>query len=117
MGGDYLSGSVIRQDYLETAIKWISNDCIDQYMTENQYKPNASEMWLYFQDVINWVKTVFPKYRREMKNVDWGGLYSNFKDREIDSKKIETEVAKMMEDKSIKNKKDIYTFALTGEYH
>ena len=65
LGGDYLSGSAIKQDYLETAIKWISNDCIVQYMTENQHKPNANEIWFYFQDVINWVKTVFPKYQKK----------------------------------------------------
>ena len=29
MGSDYLTGSTLRQDYLETAIRWLSNDNID----------------------------------------------------------------------------------------
>jgi len=36
-------------------------------MAKNQDKPNANEVWLYFQNVINWVKAVFPNYRKEMK--------------------------------------------------
>jgi hypothetical protein len=36
-------------------------------MAENQLKPNANELWLYFNGVINWIKVVFPKYRKEMK--------------------------------------------------
>ncbi len=50
LGGDYLTGSSIRQDYLETTIRWISDDHIELYMTENQHEPNANELWLYFQN-------------------------------------------------------------------
>ena len=42
LGGDYLNGSAIRQDYLETTIKWISNDDIKCYMAKNQHEPNAN---------------------------------------------------------------------------
>jgi hypothetical protein len=67
IGSDYLSGSPIRQEYLETAISWINSGNIEHYMSENQHKPNANELWLYYQNVINWVRVVFPNYRREMK--------------------------------------------------
>ena len=113
LGGDYLNGSAIRQDYLETTIKWISNDEIKSYMAKNQHEPNANEIWLYFQAVINWVKIVFPNYRREMKGIDWGFLYNEFKDQKYDSAKLETEVAKLMEDEDVGNKKGIYTYVLT----
>lgn len=69
LGGDYLSGSAIRQDYLETAIKWINNGEIEEYMAKHQNDPNANELWLYFQSVINWVQAVFPNYRNEMKGI------------------------------------------------
>lgn len=98
LGGDYLNGTAIRQDYFETTIRWISNDNIERYMAENQHEPNANEIWLYFQGVINWVKTVFPKYRREMKGVDWGVLYNEFKYGKFDSKKLESEISLMMLD-------------------
>lgn len=72
LGGDYLSGSAIRQDYLETTISWISNNAIEHYMAKQQHEPNANDLWLYFQSVINWVNAVFPKYRKEMKGIQWG---------------------------------------------
>jgi len=113
LGSDYLTGSPIRQDYLETTIKWINNDDIKGYMAKNQHEPNANELWLYFQSVINWVKIVFPNYRREMKGIDWGFLYNEFKSQKFDSKKLETEIAKLMEDEDVGNKKGIYTYVLT----
>jgi hypothetical protein len=113
LGGDYLNGSAIRQDYLETTIKWISNDAIENYMAKNQNEPNANELWLYFQAVINWVKIVFPKYRREMKGIDWGFLYNEFKDQKFDSKKLESEIAELMEDEDVTKKKGIYHYVLT----
>ena len=82
-------------------------------MADNQHEPNANEIWLYFQAVINWVKIVFPKYRREMKGIDWGFLYNEFKDQKFDSKKLEIEIAKLMEDEDVGNKKGIYTYVLT----
>ena len=113
IGDEYLGGSANRQEYLETAIKWISEGQIEDYMSKNQHEPNANELWLYFQSVINWVKAVFPKYRREMKGIDWGFLYNEFKDQKYDSAKLETEVAKLMEDEDVGNKKGIYTYVLT----
>ena len=66
IAGDYLSGSAIRQNYLETAIKWIAARDgieIEDYMSQHQHDTNCNEIWLYFQTVINWVKATFPKYR------------------------------------------------------
>jgi len=113
IGGDYLTGTAIRQDYLETTIKWISNDDIEQYMAAHQHEPNANELWLYFQSVINWTKAVFPKYRKEMKGIQWGSLYNEFKDQKFDSMKLEEEIAKLMEDEDVTNKKGIYSYILT----
>jgi hypothetical protein len=113
LGGDYMTGSPIRQDYLETTIKWISNDAIESYMAKNQHEPNANELWLYFQAVISWVKAVFPKYRKEMSGIQWGDLYNEFKDQKYDSKKLETEITKLMMDEDVQNKKGIYTYVLT----
>lgn len=113
IGDDYLIGSANRQEYLETAINWISSGNIVNYMSKNQHEPNANELWLYFQSVINWVKTIFPKYRREMKGIEWGFLYNEFKDQKFDSKKLEEEISKLMEDEDVDSKKGIYTYVLT----
>lgn len=113
LGSDYLSGSVIRQDYLETAIKWISGDGdAKKYMSIHQKDSNAKEQWQYYNDVINWVKKVFPNYRREMKGVPWGFLYNDFKAKTLIAKKLEAEIVKLMQDDDVTNKKGIYTYVL-----
>jgi hypothetical protein len=115
IGDEYLSGSANRQEYLETAIDWISDGNIKDYMAKNQHEPNATELWLYFQSVINWVKANFSKYRREMKGIKWGFLYNEFKDQKFDSKKLEEQIAILMEDEDVGNKKGIYSYVLTGK--
>jgi hypothetical protein len=118
IGGDYLNGSPIRQDYLETAIGWLSVGDIEGYMARQQHKPNANELWLYFQSVINWVKATFPKYRKEMKGIAWGELYNTHKGDEVDSSNLEKKVARLMADDDVTNKKGIYFFVLNGkEWH
>ncbi|MFA6227431.1 MAG: DUF262 domain-containing protein [Candidatus Paceibacterota bacterium] len=113
MGSDYLNGSPIRQDYLETTISWISDEKIEQYMADHQHKPNANELWLYFQNVISWIKVVFPNYRKEMKGVLFGILYNEFKNKEFDSKKLEKEITKLMQDEDVTKKSGIYEYVLT----
>jgi len=115
IGKDYLDGTPIRQDYLETAIDWISEGKIEDYMSKHQHNTDAKVLWDYFQAVIDWIKTVFTNYRKEMKGVPFGHLYNEFKDKKPDSKKLEKEIAKLMEDEDVTNKKGIYTYVLTGE--
>ena len=111
----YMTGSPIRQDYLETAILWINNGDIEDYMAIHQHDKSANPLWLYFQSVISWVKATFPKYRKEMKGIAWGFLYNVFKDRELDPKKLESEISRLMEDEDVTNKKGIYTYVLDGK--
>jgi len=113
LASDYMKGSPIRQDYLQTAISWISNGEIEEYMAKNQNKPNANELWIYFQNVINWVKTIFPKYRKEMKGVDYGLLYNEFGKKEFDQKKIEKEIVELMQDEDVTKKSGIYPYVIT----
>lgn len=114
LGSDYLSGSVIRQDYLETAIRWASADGdVERYMSARQNEPSANGLWLYFSSVLNWVKTNFPVYRREMKGVPWGILYNKFNGAKLNPQSIEDEVSSLMLDEDVTNKKGIYSYVLT----
>lgn len=115
LGSNYLSGTPIRQDYLETAINWISKGNIEVYMLNQQHEPNSNELRLYFQSVINWVQVVFPKYRKEMKGIEWGFLYNEFKNKKFDHKKLEVEITELMQDEDVTNKKGIYEYVLTGK--
>lgn len=112
---DYVNGSPIRQEFLETALKWISKGQIEAYMAAHQHDPNANELWLYFRNVIEWAQVTFPHYRREMKGVDWGGLYNRFGQETYDTKKLEREIQKLMMDDDVTSKKGIYPYVLTRD--
>jgi len=115
IASDYMAGSSIRQEYLETALDWISKGQIEDYMANHQHDSNANELWLYFQGVINWVKVTFVKPRREMKGVDFGLLHKGFKDILLDSNKLEEEISRLMQDDDVTKKLGIYTYVLTRD--
>ena len=115
LASEYIKGVLNRQDYLETAISWISDGKIEDYMAKNQHKPNANELWLYFQKVISWIKVVFPKYYKEMKGVDFGTLYNKFKDKEFNSKNLGDEITKLMQDDEVQKKSGIFPYVLTRD--
>ena len=110
---DYVKGSPIRQEILQTALSWISNGEIEKYMSTHQHDPNANELWTYFRNVIEWVKLTFTTYRREMKGINWGSLYQKFKDEIFDTKKLEEEIQALMMDDEVTSKKGIYPYVLT----
>ena len=114
-GGKLVEGSPIRQEYLETALSWKNDGKIEDYMAKHQHDKNADDLWGYFQNVIAWVRKAFPNYRKEMANVNWGALYNQFKDKKINATKLETEIAKLMQDEDVTKKSGIYLFVLTGK--
>ncbi len=113
-GGALLSGSPIRQEYLETALSWINKGEVADYMAKHQHDKDAEKLWEYFQDVIAWVRKTFPNYRKEMAHVNWGELYNEFKDKKLNAAKLETEVKKLMQDEDVTKKSGIYPYVLTG---
>ena len=115
ISSDYVSGTYIRQDLLETAIKWISNDGIDECMAKNRHKQNANLLWQYYQNVITWVKTTFPNKRKSMKAVEWGVLYNQYKDKQFNTDEIETKIKKLILDEDVTQESGIYPYILTGD--
>lgn len=117
IGNKLLNGSCIRQDYLETALSWINNGDVAGYMIQHQHDKNADELWMYFQNVVNWVNLKFPKYRKEMKGVAWGVLYNKHKDDTLDANDLEAKVAALMKDSDVQKKPGIYAYVLDGDEH
>jgi Protein of unknown function DUF262/HNH endonuclease len=114
IGSKLLNGAPIRQDYLETALDWLSGGKIEGYMAAHQHDQNANELWTYFQNVINWVNLTFPNYRKEMKGVAWGPLYNRFKDVAQDTLALEAEVFRLMQDEDVTKKSGIFDYVLSG---
>lgn len=116
IGCDYLDGSPIRQDFLETAIKWISKGNIEEYMALHQNDANALALWQYFQSVITWISGTFIKKRiKFMKGVDWGTLYNTYKDKVFNTGDIEKETDKLIQDDDVQKKRGIYPYILTRD--
>ena len=114
IASDYMGGSPIRQEYLETVIKWISDDDIENYMGIHQRDKDAKALWKYFQAVVKWIERVFTVKRDPMKTVDWGSLYNEYKDKKLDAAKLEKQVKKLMQDDEITKQSGIYDYVLTG---
>ena len=113
LASDYMAGSPIRQDYLEAVLSWNpEGEDIDKYMGRHQQDMEASDLWIYFQSVIAWVKAKFPKYRKEMKGLPWGLYYNAWKDSKLDANDLEQEIAQLMMDDDVTNKKGIYRYVL-----
>ena len=120
VGEKYVKGQAIRQELLETALEWIAIDrncSIEDYMSKHTRDAEATELWEYYRDVIDWVRMTFPKYRKEMKEVnrDWGRLYHDFRDKHYDTTLLEEEIDHLMQDDDVTSSKGIYLYVLTRQ--
>jgi len=115
VAGDYLSGSAIRQDYLETIIKWKSNNDINKYMSKHQYDNDASELKEYFDNVFEWVKSIYPNYRKEMNGIDWGILYNTYNVLEFNSENLEKKIQELYKNEEVTKQKGIFSYLITGD--
>ena len=119
VGGDYLKGSAIRQDYLETTLKWVSTNedvTIEQYMAQHQHDTTAEPLWQYLRDVIDWVQKVFPVKRKKiMKGLPWGIFYNEHHERnDLDPDVLEQQINKLLSDDEVTKKQGVYEYLLTG---
>ena len=119
IASDYLRGSSIRQEYLETAISWIADKegvSLEEYMALHQHDPSAVILWNYFRSVIDWVQAIFPKKRKEMKGIQWGLLYNRYGARtDLNPQVLESEVSRLMGDEDVTKKSGIYEYLLTND--
>ncbi len=84
------------------------------YMDAQRNDTNALALWRYYEDVIEWVKSTFPTYRKEMKTVEWGILYNKY--HENDNSKAEEKANKLFSfDAEIKNLSKIYEAVLSDD--
>ena len=77
---------------------------------------DATALWLYFQQVINWVQATFT-YRSVMKGVDWGAIYNKYGTTHIDKDDLEARIHDLMQDSDIVNQKGIYWYIFDGDEH
>lgn len=110
----YISGTVNRQDYLKTALEWVSNNNISDYMSAHRNDDNIAELKQYFTTVIDWVSSVFQNIEPEMRGLEWGRLYEKYHRQAYDPKIIESKVKELYADPYVKNRRGIFEYVLGG---
>jgi hypothetical protein len=118
IGSDYMNGNPIEQAYLEKILTWDGRRSglkVDEYLAKHQFDANANQLWAYYNQIITWVKATFPKYRREMKGLDWAAMYDEFGKNVYDVNALENQIHDLMEDDEITRKSGIYRYVLSGD--
>lgn len=110
----YINGTVDRQDYLKTALNWVSKGNIDDYMSLHRYDNNINELKSYFNSVIDWISSIFSDVDRTMNGLEWGELYEKYYRNPYDPDEVSEKLNDLLEDFYVKDKKGIYEYILGG---
>lgn len=115
----YLKGDVRRQEILQTALAWVSQKqglSIERYMADHRYDEGIEELATHFDSVISWVSTVFPgEPHPQMRGVDWGRLYEEYKSTSYNPKKVAERVDELLADGAVKKESNVFEYVLGGE--
>ena len=56
-------------------------------------------------NVMYWVKTLFPTYRKEQKGIEWGELYNQYRDKSFNPNELEKRATSLLQDDEVTSKK------------
>ncbi len=110
----YISGDVKRQDYLRTALNWVSKGNIDDYMSRHRFDTNITELTTYFNSVIDWVSSVFQDVESEMRGLNWGALYEKYHMNAYSPAEVHNKLQALYADFFVKNRKGVFEYILGG---
>lgn len=111
----YIKGSANRQDFLERALDWVSQGEIGAYLSGHRGTSDIRELKGYFNDVIDWVSSVFKDVEKEMQGLPWGRLYEQYHGQAYDPTRVSAEVKRLYGDPYVKNRRGIYEYVLGGQ--
>lgn len=111
----YVSGDPKRQAILETALEWVSDGNIDDYMARHRYDTDINELKNHFDTVIGWVDSVFEYTGPEMCGRDWGRLYREYHKNAYSKDEVAKRVRALLDDSQVTDKKGIFEYVLGGE--
>ena len=115
----YMKVEVKRQGLLEVALSWVSKDWekdgnLEKYMADHRHDDNINELTSYFNDVINWVSTVFIDVKDEMQYINWGKLYEKYHKNPYNPTDISNKLNELYSDYFVNDKKGCYEYILNG---
>ncbi len=112
--GHYIKGNVARQEYLRTALDWVSKGDISGYMSKHRYDDNINELKAYFTSVIDWINSVFIDVIDEMKGLPWGELYEKYHKIAYNPMEVSKKLNELYNDDFVNDRKGIVEFILGG---
>ena len=110
----YVKGPANRQQFLATALEWVSNGNVDGYMSAHRRDKNINEIKTYFNTVIDWVDSKFDDVYDEMQGVNWGDLYERFHHLPLNHSELSAKVYELMHDDFVTNRRGIFEYVLGG---
>ena len=111
----YVAGNPKRQDYLATALDWVSRGNAEEYLAKHRYDTGIQELKAYFTSVIDWITATFDfAPEKEMCGQPWGELYERFHKTAYDPAAVAAEVRRLYEDFFVKDKRGIFEYILGG---
>jgi len=111
----YIKGAVNRQEYLETALEWVSRGNIEDYMSRHRNDDNITELKSYFESVISWASSVFKDVEKEMRGLKWGELYEKYHNIGYNPDEVSKRLKALYGDFYVTNKKGIFEYILGGQ--
>lgn len=108
----YVKGPANRQQFLATALEWVSKGNVDGYMSAHRHDENINEIKTYFNTVIDWVDSKFDDVYNEMQGLNWGELYERFHNQPLNHAKLSQEVRELIQDDYVTNRKGIFEYVL-----
>lgn len=115
MWSAYVAGAVNRQDFLATALNWVSRGRAEEYMKDHRFSSDISELTTYFNSVIDWIRVTFPIVENEMRGLPWGELYEKYHNSPYNPAHMKQRVMELYADPYVKNRKGVYEFLLGGD--
>ena len=110
----YIKGVANRQDFLATALQWVSKGNVDGYMSQHRRDTNINEIKTYFNTVIEWVDSKFDDVYPEMCGLNWGELYERFHNIAYNHTELSAKVRELMSDDFVTNHRGIFEYVLGG---
>ncbi len=110
----YISGNVNRQDFLHTALDWVSKGNISDYMSKHRHDTEITELASYFTSVIDWISSVFLDVESEMKGLEWGKYYELYHKNSYNPADVSKKLKELYADYFVKNRKGVYEYILGG---
>ncbi len=110
----YVKGPANRQQFLATALEWVSKGNVDGYMSAHRRDENINEIKTYFNTVIDWVDSKFDDVYDEMQGLNWGELYERFHHLPLNHSELSAKVNELMHDDYIENHRGVFEYVLGG---